>query len=311
MSLTSRWLSACALAAVTLLSTAATAWAQAFTPPQGVGAVTFSWQFVDNTGHRGTDGFLVKRGQSQTTSVLAEVEFGVTDRLAASVGLPYVFAKYTGALPPPSRLPVDSCACWNSAFQDVALGVRYRLGTDVWALTPTFRYGQPSHNYPFQGEAVVGRNLPEARVGVIGALKLVNLLPKASVQAGYLYSFVQRALDDINIDRSNAFVEVGYGVTRSLFLGGTSGWQRTHGGLRAGSASGQPFPLPGELNTPERFAQRDRLIRSNYWHLGAQAAYSFGAVDVFVNYTKYVNGTDTHDGQAYTTGVSWYFDLTR
>ena len=299
------------MGAATLLASPATGWTQAFTPPQGVGSVTFSWQFVDNTGHRGTDGFLVKRGQSQTTSVLAEVEFGVTDRLAASVGLPYVFAKYTGGLPPNSRLPVDSCQCWHSSFQDVALGARYRLGTEVWALTPTFRYGQPSHDYPFQGEAVVGRNLPEAQVGVMGGLKLVNLLPKASVQAGYLYSFVERAIDDINIDRSRAFVEVGYGVTRSLYVGGTSAWQRTHGGLRAGSASGNPFPLPGELNTAQRRAQADRLLRTNYWHLGAQAAYSFGSVDMFVNYTKYVDGTDTHDGQAYTTGVTWYFDISR
>lgn len=311
MPLTSRWLSVCAVAMATVLATAATARAQAFTPPQGVGSATFSWQFVDNTGHRGTDGFLVKRGQSVTTSVLAEVEFGVTDRLAASVGLPYVFAKYTGALPPFSRLPVDSCACWHSSFQDVSLGARYRLGTDAWAITPTFRYGQPTHDYPFRGEAVVGRNLLEAQVGVVGALKLVNLLPKASVQAGYLHSFVERAIDDIKMDRSNAFVEVGYGLTRALYVGGTSAWQRTHGGLRAGSASGQPFPLPGELNTPERSVQRDRLIRTNYWHLGAQAAYSFSAVDVFVNYTKYVDGTDTHAGQAYTTGLSWYFDLTR
>ena len=238
---TSRWPAACALGAIGLLATPASGWSQAFTPPQGVGSVTFSWQFVDNTGHRGTDGSLVKLGQSQTTSVLAEAEFGITDRFAATVGLPYVFAKYTGALPPISRLPVDSCACWHSSFQDVALGARYRLGTDVWALTPSFRYGQPSHDYPFQGEAVVGRNLPEARVGVVGAIKLVGLLPKASVQAGYLYSFVERAVDDIKIDRSNAFVEVGYGLTRSLYVGGTSGWQRTHGGLRAGSASGQPF----------------------------------------------------------------------
>jgi hypothetical protein len=32
-------------------------------------------------------------------------------------------------------------------------------------------------------------------------------------------------------------------------------------------------------------------------------------VDLFFAYTKYVSGTDTHNGQAYTVGTSWYFDL--
>lgn len=282
---------------------------QAFTAPEGVGSVSISWQFVDNTGHRGTDGFFVARGQSLSSSLFVEAEYAVTDRWSASIGIPYVFARYSGALPPPSRLPVDACACWHSSFQDFSLGTRYRLGSDVWAVTPHVRYGRPSHEYPYQGEAVVGRNLQELQVGVSAGLRLVSVLPKASVQTGYTYSFVEKAIDDIKIDRSNGYMEFGYALTRSLYLRGTGIWQRTHGGLRAGSASGKPFPFPGELNTPERFVQRDRLIRTNYWHLGASVAYSFGPLDVFAAYTRYVWGRDAHNGQAYTLGSTWYFDL--
>jgi hypothetical protein len=36
-----------------------------------------------------------------------------------------------------------------------------------------------------------------------------------------------------------------------------------------------------------------------------------GPVDVFAAFTKYVSGTDTHNGQAYTAGVTWYFDLSK
>ena len=81
--------------------------------------------------------------------------------------------------------------------------------------------------------------------------------------------------------------------------------------MRAGSADGLPFPLPGELNTPERIAQRDRLLRTNYWQLGGGLSYSLGAVDVFASVTKYVWGRDAHNGQAYTIGTSWYFDLSQ
>ena len=45
--------------------------AQAFTPPAGVGAITVAWQFVDNTGHRFSDGFFLARNEAiEATSAL-------------------------------------------------------------------------------------------------------------------------------------------------------------------------------------------------------------------------------------------------
>ena len=244
-------------------------------------------------------------------SGLAEVDYGITDRLAGTLGIPYVFAKYTGALPPPSGLPVDSCACWHSSFQDFGLAVRYRLGEDWWAITPAVRYVRPSHAYNYRGEAVVGRRLQEAQVSVTTAVRLVELLPKATVQANYTYAFVERALDDIGINRSGGVLGFGYAVTDRVYVTSSGIWQRTHGGLRAGSTTGNPFPLPGELNTPERVIQRDRLIRANYWQLAAGVSYSLGPFDVFGSFTKYVWGRDAHNGRAYTFGTSWYFDLSQ
>lgn len=309
MKRTFRFSLAAAAAAVVLLPSPAAA--QAYTPPQGVGSLTLAWQFVDNTGHRLTDGFLNPQGQSQTTSALVELDYGVTDRMSASVGLPYVFARYTGANAPLSGLPIDTCRCWNSGFQDFSLAARYRFGHDRWALTPYVASGIPSHDYPYAGEAVVGRNLRETLFGIATAVRLGDLLPKASVQASYSYAIVQRAIEDIRIDRSNSHFEFGYALTRGLYLRGDANWQRTNGGLRIGSLTGVPFPLPGEYNTPERVAQRDRLGRVNYWHAGAGVSFPAGPADIFVSFTKYVSGTDTHNGQAYTVGSTFYFDLSR
>jgi len=36
---------------------------------------------------------------------------------------------------------------------------------------------------------------------------------------------------------------------------------------------------------------------------------SIGQVDLFVSVTKYISGTDTHDGQAYTVGATFYFSV--
>jgi hypothetical protein len=65
------------------------------------------------------------------------------------------------------------------------------------------------------------------------------------------------------------------------------------------------------LNTPQRFAQRDRLLSTQYWHAGGGVSYSLGSIDLFVAVTKYVSGKNTHNGQAYTIGSTWYFDRSR
>ena len=56
----------------------------------------------------------------------------------------------------------------------------------------------------------------------------------------------------------------------------------------------------GILDTPERLQEFHRLFRNNYWQAGGGLSYSVGSFDVFASFTKYVWGTDTHDGQAYT-----------
>jgi hypothetical protein len=299
------------LASVAVVVLPASAAAQAFTSPQGVGAVTLMWQLVDNTGHRLSDGTLRVAGESVTTSAVVDMEYGVTDRLSASVGVPYVFAKYTGGMPPPSGLAVDTCACWHSSLQDLSLAARYRFGNQRWAVTPTLKYGGPTHDYAHAGEAVVGTNLRELQVGAAAGMRLVSLLPKASLQTGYTYSWVEKPLPTVPIDRSNAFVDFGYALARTLYIRGDATWQRTNGGLRLGSFTGDPFLPPGEYNTPALFAERDRLGRVNYWHVGAGASFSAGPVDLFLSVTKYVSGTDTHNGVAVSVGSTWYFDVSK
>jgi len=294
------------LAAVALQARPAAA--QAFTPPRRIGSITLAWQYIDNTGHRLSDGYYAARGQSVSQSILLDTEYAVTDRLAVTVGIPYVFAKYTGSLPPLSGTARDACQCWTSGFQDFSFGVRHRFGNESWAVTPLARYGQPSHDYPFGGEAALGKSLTEFQLGVATGVRLGGWAAGANLQATYTYAFVEQALDDISVNRSNAFAEIGYVATHRLYVRAAALWQRTHGGLRLGSDTGNPFYPPGELNTPERRAAGDQLRRVNYWHVAAGLSFDAGPVDVFASYIRYVAGTDTHAGQALTIGTSWYFD---
>lgn len=289
------------VAFVVALFVPALAAAQAFTPPPQVGSVTLSWQWVENTGHILTDGTFRPSGQSATTSILAEVDYGVTERFAATVAVPFIFARWKGEPPAISGLEIDNCRCWHQSFQDFSFAGRYRLGDEFWALTPGVRVIIPSHDYQWQGEAVVGPNLNQVQLGITGAWRLVAL-PKASIQAGYTYGIVEEAFDGLRPNKSNLLMSFGYALTRSLYVHGGALYQKTHTGLTAGEV----FVAPPDLK-----AQGDRLLKMRYWHLTGGVSYSTRFADLFVSIEPYVWGRDTHDGIAYNVGATWYFDFSR
>lgn len=278
------------------------AFAQAFTPPPRVGSVTFAWQWVDNTGHILTDGTFLPGGDSVTTSLLGEVDYGVTERFAVTASVPFVFAKYTGANAPFSGLERDACRCWHESFQDFSISGRYRFGDEFWALTPQVRYITPSHDYPYQGEAVVGGNLHQLLMGVNAAWRLAQVLPKASVEAGYTFGLVETVVEGTRPNRSNVTMSFGYALTRALYVHGGALFTKTHSGLTAFEVGTAP---------PDQRVQADRLLKMRFWHLTGGISYSTGFADLFVAVEPYVWGRDTHDGIAYTAGATWYFDFSR
>jgi hypothetical protein len=98
--------------------------AQAWVLPRGDGAISFTYQRIDNTGHRRTSGLLVQRGRSLDMSLYAEAEYALTNRLSATAGLPFVFSKYTDANPPPPQIPFlpnDMCAAGTRVGRTSAL----------------------------------------------------------------------------------------------------------------------------------------------------------------------------------------------
>lgn len=293
------------MALAVLFSTPSAASGQAWVAPGHVGAVSLGFQWIDNTGHRLNDGNLDRMfpGESWNGAVALAVEYAFTDRLSVELGLPYVFAKYRGRGPTPGVfLPVDSCRCWHGGFQDFRFVARYNAVGEIggaFALTPSVAVGTPSHHYAHQGEAVLGRDLDEIALAVDAGLRLDGISPRLSVEGRYSYAFVERVLD-ISTNRSNVAGEVAYQITRSLGLRGILTWQWTHGGLR----------VPTDI-TPQNFPEHDRLLQDNHLRAGVGLSYQLPHMDVYASYIDFVSGTNTHEGRAFTVGVSWPFELGR
>jgi hypothetical protein len=303
------------LAVAASFAIADSATAQAWVSPSGSGSVSVSYQRISNTGHMRTNGFLAEVGQSLNMSLYIEGEYALTNRLSVAAGLPYVFGKYTAPHPPPPPIPIlpwDQCHCWQSGWQDFGFTARYNLvhaANGAFALTPSVSVGVPSHNYEFRGENVLGRDLREVRIAVDAGQRLDAISPNLFVEGRYSYAFVERPIDIPN-NRSNAGVGATYlFLKRKLAARGFASWQRTHGGLRFGSPPPASLVFPGEVNTPERIFQHDRLLRDNNFHAGGGFSYSFPRMDVFASYNKFVSGTDTHAGGALTLGFSWPFEF--
>ena len=274
---------------------AATVEAQPWVAPAGFGTVHLIFQSVEHTGHLLHDGSELEGFDSETQGALVQVDYAVTDRFSVSAGIPYIRARYVGPEPSFFGLEIDDCRCWNSGWQDLSLTARYNVFNGSFGLTPSLTYVVPSHSYEVIGEAVLGRDLWEVHLALDAGRRLEFLSPALWVTGRYSYAFVEKVLD-IGIDRSNASLSLGYQFGPRLSSTLDVYWQRTHGGLDS-----------TEFVTDELFLQFDRLLKDNYTHVGASIAYSFARADVFLSFIDFVDGTDTHVGQAVTLGVSWPF----
>jgi hypothetical protein len=281
----------------------ALAHAQAWPAPAGSGSITLSTQAIENTGHRLSDGSLLGEGKSRNVSALIDVDYAITDRWSISLGLPYVFSRYIDTVPSLTNLPVDACRCWQSQWQDWSATARYNVGDGTFALTPSLSLGVPSNDYQWEGEAVVGFGLRELRMALDGGLRLDAISPRLAVLSRYQYAVVEDIAEvpEVANNRSNGAITLAFAVSERLSVRSGASWQRTHGGVRLG---GPGSAVPSDVTSPEQFRQHDRLLRDNYWHVGAGVTYSLARMDLFVSYLYFLSGTDTHAGKALTLGVS-------
>ena len=297
--------------------------AQAFLPPAGEGNVTISYQNLLARGHFDLNGDRME-GESgydptQGHAIVIEAEYGLSDRFAVHASLPYIRSRYEGAFPhrvlgvgPPQEWDNGQ---YHETFQDFRIGVRYNVTRHPFALTPFTEAIIPSHHYPSNAHAAVGKDLRAYVVGGAAGGFLDAFLPRLYFHTQASYAWVQEAVG-IRPNRSRVEGELGYFITPRLSLRFLESYQVTHHGIdlvsftpmTEGVIHGHPeIPFTGEHRR-----NHDRLQRSNYLTLGGGAGFALNdSLDVFVDAAKMVWGENVHPLRGITVGLNTHFTTRR
>ena len=301
-------LSGFATVLIVALLSSASANAQAWLPPKGEAWLSFGYGNLYHTKHylglADPDGTTeLDAGHSRVQSIGLQLGYGITDRLAMSVALPFIFGKYEGAFPHRINgvIAQDDDGHYHGTFQDYRINLAYQLFNGPIAVTPFATAIIPSHTYPYFSHAAPGRDLHEYQLGFSAGGRLDRILAGSYAEITYAYAFVEEVKGiDLNLDRSNLGLVVGYFLTPSLAVRVLGSGYYTHGGL--------VFRTPGNL-PPELFPYHDQIGKTSGVSLGAGVSYVLsGSTEVSVSYLRSVYGRGGHKiDHGLGIGVSWSF----
>ena len=275
--------------------------AQAFLPGKSEGSASINFTTIHAAGHFLDDGSRLPGYASRANSLTFGLDYGLTERLAVGVSIPYIRAKYLGP-EEPLNLPrnVLDDGVYHGTMQDFRVEARFNALRLPIVTTPFVALSVPSHGYDTIAESAVGANVKQLTTGVYAGRLLNPLLPRTFVHGSYSYTAVEKILG-VSLNRSNIDFSVGQFITPSLsasFL-----WRRqwVHGGLTYEQ-------IYDPTANPDVFIQQDRLSRQDFQHVGFGVGYSLNeSFSLDFSFVKFVSGRAAHFGEGISTGINWSF----
>ena len=284
------------LAAV--LSFAPSGFAQAWTPPAGGGSIWLTTQTLHADAHTEGDGDYAHNIDLRAYSLTVAMDYGLTDRLALSVALPYVTSRYRGPIPHPGSKVDDGQ--FHGAISDVDVELRYKALDGPIVLTPFVGGQWPTHGYQTLGHASAGKGITEYALGFDLGHPASWASDSLYLGAGYSYSIVEKVHDEISVNRTNVDLRAAYYVTPRLSVQASSMWQRTHGGLDI------PLNADARLN---HAAHHDQMLRADHWRGAIAVGVTVGpAVDVILGWATSIRSENSHSFRTWTLGAGWTFE---
>ena len=292
-----------ALAGLTVgLLATASARGQAWLPPKGEAWLTFGYGNIYSAYHYGyTTPPSNANGptRSQTLGIVAG--YGISDRFALNVSIPFVTSIYHGGNP--HRIggvvltPDDGQ--YHGVFQDFRINLGYQALSGTVAIAPFLTVVIPSHDYPTLSHAAPGKGLNQLLVGFAAGASLDRIVPRTFAEVYYDYAFVEEVVN-INTNRSDFGFQAGYFITPSLGMRFITAGYYTHGGI--------PYDTPRDLPA-EQFLHHDQIAKSSNVSVGGGLAYVLtGSTEVSVSYLRSIYGTTGHKlDHGVGFSVSWSF----
>lgn len=287
-----------ATAATALMLNPRAAAAQAWVPAAGEGSVSILYQDLFVADHFFDRGQRRDRGEIHSSNLLVDFTYGITDRLAVTVGVPFIRARYAGRAPHPT---VQDNGETHAGVQDLRFAARYNVVDGPLTITPFVSVNVPSHAYEYFAHASLGTRMREVEIGAYVGRVLTPKLPNAFVQASYSYSFPEEIVG-IQVHRSNLSVEFGYFLTRSIRVFTMGNGLTTHGGVAVPEAGYRVLPVIQQ-------SHHDRIGGIDLLDVGGGIQMSLtDRIEVFGSYMKSLAGRNTHAiDRGVTIGMSWSF----
>ena len=267
---------------------------QAWLPGAGHGTFSVAYQDLHIQYHTDSQGNKVVPGTIDNHILFLDFDFGLTDRLALSVGLPYKSNRFVGrGIHDPGRLDDDHGQLlvddgrYHAGWSDLNLGLRYRWLSEPWAITPFISYGKPSRDYTTFGHAAVGNGQQRLELGINAGRRFAQPLQNLYFQASYGYALMQE-VDHRRVNHSTVRLELGYLLTPRLTAWLLLVGQKTHHGLDFP----EDYPLP---RRDERFFAHDQNVRNDFVNMGAGMSYQISdRYSLFTSFGHTLWGENTH-----------------
>ena len=307
-------IAALAVAAAGLIG-AIDAHAAAWTPEKGGGTVAVGYQYTHMQNHLDPNGDKIDIGSMDSRSVFVHMNYGITDRIAVNLYLPYVEKKYDGPathviqdIHGTTHVAEDDNGRYRGEFQDFSFGVQYQSGWGNWTVTPFAQYGYPSNDYPHFAHAAIGTNQKRFELGAQAARVLPAPFERVYVQFGYGYTWLEKFAHQ-DVSRSTLTIETGYFATDRLVLRAVVIGQKTHDGLDF--PQDFPYRMTGSRTQGDikQFSHHDQIQRVDFIEGVIGAAYLLSAeTSIYSTVLSTIWGENSTDTDyAITVGLSRSF----
>lgn len=315
MSLRSRdWLAAIACV---MLSLPAATWlsqahARAAVPAKGHGAAAITYQTISIGLHVDDFGNKLDIGKITDDATYLNVDYGLTDRLAVTAGIPYKYNQFSGfPSHDPSQLPPDfrdgqrliDDGRYRGGWADWAIGIRYQVLAEPFLLTPFIAYSHPSHDYVFFAESAFGTHQTALQFGINASGRFARPLQNLLWSVSGSYSRMQPK-DGLRVNHANLILDVGYLFTPRLNAHLTLEHERSFHGI----TDAQFFNPDGSVNWG-LVLYHDSLLNVRYTKLSAAMGYQlYDNWSVFADYGTSLDAREVHlIRYAVTVGISRSF----